>query len=287
MVLLLLPVHRVSALFRFLSHGIDTAEITMMGRELLDLIGCNITGSWSPAATVSVPAITLECSRMLLGQPSFAAGEASEITGLPIEVPINEKARRFSLSCLRPLLWHSAYYSSRLSDVVPRNRPRLHSERICFGGRQFRSVFFARIDEALNARSTKKRSDWASSGFWRRMRPLWRVFHQYMDTMNGRPISWSHRFRHHWHAFRECSGHARGAHLRVYCRLIHHGKLRLDPVEMIVGMSPTTTPVILRAPWVVGRAAPHPEKRCRNFHEMPENTIASNFCCGSGLGGHG
>src|SRR5271157_48530 len=76
----------------FCPYGIDTAEITMIGRELLNLIGCNINWVLEPAANC------FRTGNHLGVQPhafqdsiQFAADEATEITGLPIEVPINRK----------------------------------------------------------------------------------------------------------------------------------------------------------------------------------------------------
>ena len=88
----------------FCPYGIDTAEITMIGRELLNLIGVNINWVLEPAAN---------CFRVgnHLGiQPhgfkdslEFAVDELEEITGIRVDLPINSRARRFCSSRRRPI----------------------------------------------------------------------------------------------------------------------------------------------------------------------------------------
>jgi Fe-S oxidoreductase len=68
--------------------------------------------------------------------------------------------------------------------------------------------------------------------------------------------------------------------------LIHHGKLKLDPrrndhwiATYHDSCNPARAMGLLEEPRSILRAV------CRNFHEMPENTIREQtFCCGSGAG---
>ena len=117
---------------------------------------------------------------------------------------------------------------------------------------------------------------------------MWRVLHQYMDTMNGpadflevpvSPVTGT-RFEN-----------ARSTHMVHICEftadLLHHGKLKLDPPRndnLVV-----TYPRLLQSGarhGAAGRAAlPFSAHACNHFHEMPENTIREQtFCCGSGSG---
>ncbi|MFH1486511.1 MAG: (Fe-S)-binding protein, partial [Chloroflexota bacterium] len=76
----------------FCPYGIDTCEITMMARELLSLVGCNIGWIVEPAAN---------CFRTgnHLGVPphafkdtvEFAIEEIEELTGIKVEAPVNKK----------------------------------------------------------------------------------------------------------------------------------------------------------------------------------------------------
>ena len=76
----------------FCPYGIDTAEITMMGRELLNLVGLGIDWITTPAANC------FRTGNHLGIQPhgfkdsiDFAVDELEELTGVRVEAPINKK----------------------------------------------------------------------------------------------------------------------------------------------------------------------------------------------------
>ncbi|HNU91136.1 MAG TPA: (Fe-S)-binding protein, partial [Spirochaetota bacterium] len=116
---------------------------------------------------------------------------------------------------------------------------------------------------------------------------MWRVMHQYMDTMNGPaetkgdPVSSITGTRF---------DHARSTKMVHICEftsdLIHHNKLRLDPsrndgyrVTFHDSCNPARAMGMLEEPRIVIKSS------CNNFFEMPENTIREHtFCCGSGAG---
>jgi Fe-S oxidoreductase len=116
---------------------------------------------------------------------------------------------------------------------------------------------------------------------------MWRVMHQYMDTMNGpadflevpvSPVTGT-RFEH-----------ARSTRMVHICEftadLIKHNKLKLDPsrndqwnVTFHDSCNPARAMGLLEEPRYILRSV------CHQFHEMPENTIREQtFCCGSGSG---
>ena len=79
----------------FCPYGIDTAEITMIGRELLNLVGCNINWVIEPAANC------FRTGNHLGIQPhgfkdsiEFAVDEMEEITGIRVEAPDQQEGRR-------------------------------------------------------------------------------------------------------------------------------------------------------------------------------------------------
>jgi Fe-S oxidoreductase len=116
---------------------------------------------------------------------------------------------------------------------------------------------------------------------------MWRVLHQYMNTMNGpadfleEPVSpiTGTRFTN-----------ARATRMVHICEftadLIHHGRLRLDPsrndrwnVTFHDSCNPARAMGLLEEPRYILRNV------VNKFHEMPENTIREQtFCCGSGSG---
>jgi len=116
---------------------------------------------------------------------------------------------------------------------------------------------------------------------------MWRVMHQYMDTMNGpadfleqpvSPITGTH--------FTNATS-TRMVHICEFTSdLIHNGKLKLDPsrnddfrVTFHDSCNPSRAMGLLEEPRYVIRNV------CKHFYEMPENTIREQtFCCGGGAG---
>ena len=116
---------------------------------------------------------------------------------------------------------------------------------------------------------------------------MWRVLHQYMDTLNGpadflevpvSPITGT-RF--------ENTRSTKMVHICEFSAdLIHNGKLKLDPsrndrwnVTYHDSCNPARAMGLLEEPRYILRNV------CNQFHEMPENTIREQtFCCGSGSG---
>ncbi|MEW6230401.1 MAG: sulfate reduction electron transfer complex DsrMKJOP subunit DsrK, partial [Bacillota bacterium] len=116
---------------------------------------------------------------------------------------------------------------------------------------------------------------------------MWRVLHQYMDTMNGpadflevprSPITGT--------VFENAKS-TKMVHITEFTAdLIKHGKIKLDPsrndhwnVTYHDSCNPARAMGLFEEPRYVIR------NTCRNFHDMPENTIREQtFCCGSGAG---
>ena len=117
---------------------------------------------------------------------------------------------------------------------------------------------------------------------------MWRVLHQYMDTMNGPadflevPVSPVTGTR-----LRECALDQDGAHLRVHCRPDpqRQAEARSQPQRPLERHLPRFLQSGAR-PWGCSKSrATSCSSVCRKFHEMPENTIREQtFCCGSGAG---
>jgi Fe-S oxidoreductase len=116
---------------------------------------------------------------------------------------------------------------------------------------------------------------------------MWRVLHQYMDTMNGpadfletpvSPITGT-RF--------ENARSTRMVHICEFTAdLLHRNKLTLNPernANVVVtfhdSCNPSRAMGLLEEPRAILRSA------CERFYEMPESTIREHtFCCGSGAG---
>jgi len=275
----------------FCPLGIDTAEITMMGRELLNLIGCNTNWVLEPAANC------FRTGNHLGIQPhgfkdsiDFAASEAAEITGLDIEVPINRKGAEILFVMPSADYFATPHYYTLLGYLMLFREIGLDYTVSAYAseGGNFGLFSSHELMKRLNAKiydeARRLKVKWILGGECGHM---WRVLHQYMDTMNGpadflevprSPITGT------------VFDHARSTKMVHICEftadLIHHGKLKLDPSRndhwiptYHDSCNPARAMGLLEEPRYILNSV------CRNFHEMPESTIREQtFCCGSGAG---
>ncbi|MFP5234809.1 MAG: sulfate reduction electron transfer complex DsrMKJOP subunit DsrK [Acidobacteriota bacterium] len=275
----------------FCPYGIDTAEITMMGRELLNLIGCNTNWVLEPAANC------FRTGNHLGIQPhgfkdsiDFAAGEASEITGLDIEVPINRKGAEILFVMPSADYFATPHYYTLLGYMMLFREIGLDYTVSAYAseGGNFGLFSSHEMMKRLNAKiydeARRLGVKWILGGECGHM---WRVLHQYMDTMNGpadflevpkSPITGT------------VFEHARSTKMVHICEftadLIRNGKLKLDPSRndhwiptFHDSCNPARAMGLLEEPRYILNSV------CNNFHEMPENTIREQtFCCGSGAG---
>lgn len=275
----------------FCPYGIDTAEVTMIGRELLNLIGLNINWILEPAAN---------CFRTgnHLGIPphgvkdmwEFMADDIEDITDIRVNLPINKKGAEIlfvtpsgdyfadpgTYTCMGyMMLFHELGLDYTWSTYA--------SEGGNFG--LFTShEMIKRLNAKIYAEAKRLGVKWILGGECGHM---WRVMHQYMETMNGpadfleQPVSpiTGTRF--------ENSKQTKMVHITEFTSdLIKNGKLKLDPSrnDKIIGTyhdscNPARAAGLLDEPRYVIQNV------LNNFHEMPENTIREQtFCCGGGAG---
>ncbi len=275
----------------FCPYGIDQAEVTMIGRELLNLVGCNINWVKEPVAN---------CFRTgnHLGIPphgvkdmwEFMVDDIEDITGIRVNLPINKKGAEIlfvtpsgdyfadpgTYTCMGYLmLFHELGLDYTWSTYA--------SEGGNFG--LFTShEMIKRLNAKIYAEAKRLGVKWILGGECGHM---WRVIHQYMDTMNGpadfleEPVSpiTGTKF--------ENSKSSKMVHITEFTAdLIKNGKLKLDPsvndkirVTFHDSCNPARAAGLLEEPRYVIKNV------CNNFFEMPENTIREQtFCCGGGAG---
>ena len=275
----------------FCPYGIDTAEITMIGRELLNLVGCNINWVIEPAANC------YRTGNHLGIQPhgfkdsiDFAVDEIEELTGARVEAPINRKGAEILFVVPSADYFASPHYFTLLGYLVLFHEIGLDFTFSAFASEGGNFGLFAshemmkRLNAKIYAEAKRLGVKWILGGECGHM---WRVLNQYMDTMNGpadfleEPVSpiTGTRF--------ENARATKMVHIAEFTAdLIANGKLKLDPMRndrltvtyhdscnIARGMG------LLEEPRYILRSV------CRRFHEMPENTIREqSFCCGSGAG---
>jgi Fe-S oxidoreductase len=271
--------------------GIDTAEVTMMGRELLNLVGVNTNWVLEPAAN---------CFRVgnHLGiQPhgfkdslDFAAEEIEELTGIHIDVPINRKGAEILFVTPSADYFASPHYYTLLGYLMLFHEIGLDYTFSAYASEGGNFGLFSshemmkRLNAKIYAEARRLGVKWILGGECGHM---WRVFHQYMDTLNGpadfleAPVSpvTGTRFSH--------AASTKAVHICEFTAdLIQHERLALDPsrndrwrVTFHDSCNPARGMGLLEEPRYIIRST------VNNFFEMPENTIREKtFCCGSGAG---
>ena len=275
----------------FCPYGIDTADVTMIGRELLNLVGCNINWVLEPAANC------FRTGNHLGIQPhgfkdsvDFAVDELEELTGIRVDASINRKGAEVLLIVPSADYFGTPHYYTFLGYLALLHEIGLDytfsayaSEGGNFG--LFNShELMKRLNAKIYAEAKRLGVKWILGGECGHM---WRVIHQYMDTLNGpadflevpvSPVTGT-RFEH--------AQSTKMVHICEFTAdLIRNGKLKLDPsrndrwkVTFHDSCNPARAMGLLEEPRYILRHA------CHEFHEMPENTIREQtFCCGSGSG---
>ncbi len=278
----------------FCPYGIDTAEITILARELLNLIGLNI--GW-----ISAPVANCYRTGNHLGiQPhafkdmiDFFVDDIEDITGVRVEPDFNRKGAEIlfitpsgdifadpgTYTCMGYLmLFH--YLKSQGLDITWSTYA---SEGGNFGS--FTSHEMAkRLNAKMYAEAKRLGVKWILGGECGHM---WRVIHQYMDSFNGpadfleEPVSpiTGTKF--------ENAKSTKMVHIIEFTAdLLKNNKLKLDKSrnDHIIttfhdSCNPSRGMGMLDEPRYVIQSV------CNNFYEMPENTIREQtFCCGSGSG---
>ena len=279
----------------FCPYGIDTAEITIMGRELTNLLGLNIDWIATPVSncykTGNHLGIQPHAFKDML---DFFVDDIEEITGVRVAPQFNKKGADIlfitpsgdvfadpgTYTCMGYMLLFHFLQEKYGFDITWSTYA---SEGGNFG-------FFTshetmkRLNAKMYAEAKRLGVKWILGGECGHM---WRVINQYMDTMNGpadflevpvNPVTGT-RF--------ENARSTKMVHITEFTAdLIKHGKLDLDTrrndhlkVTFHDSCNPARGMGLFEEPRYVIKNV------CNNFYEMPVNTIREQtFCCGSGSG---
>lgn len=275
----------------FCPYGIDTAEITMMVRELLNLLGLNIEWIQGPVSNCYMKGNHLGLEpHTILSNIEFMLDDIETITGVKINPSFNRKGAEIlfvtpsgdlfadpgTYTCMGYLmLFHELGLDYTWSTFA--------SEGGNFGF--FTSMEMAkRLNAKIYAEAKRLKVKWILGGECGHM---WRVLNQYMDTWNGPadflevPVSPITGTR-----FENASATKMTHVVEFTADLIKHGKLNLDlsrndhlNVTYHDSCNTSRGMGFFEEPRYVIKSV------CNNFFEMPEGTIREKtFCCGSGSG---
>ena len=207
----------------FCPFGIDTCEITMMARELLSLVGCNINWVLEPASNcyrfgnhLGIPPHAIRSTL------EFAAEEIEEITGIRVEPSLNRKGAEVLFVTPSADYFGSPHWYTFLGYLMLFHEIGLDytlstyaSEGGNFG--LFHSMELAkRLNAKIYAEAKRLKVKWILGGECGHM---WRVLHQYMDTFNG-PADFleASSLSCHRNRLRQREIDEDGAYLRIYGR---------------------------------------------------------------------
>ena len=275
----------------FCPFGIDTAEITMLARELLNLIGVNNNWILEPVSNCNRTGnhLGIEPHTFVQNIESLAE-DIEDLTGVKVEPTFNRKGAEVLF--ITPsgdvfgdpgvytmmgymLLFHHIGLDYTISTYA--------SEGGNFG--MFTSNdMMKKLNAKMYHEAKRLGVKWILGGECGHM---WRVVHQYMDTMNGpadfleQPVSpiTGTKFTN--------AASTKMVHIAEFTAdLIHHKKLKLDPTRNDhLRTTFHDSCNIARGMGMFDEPRYVLQSVCKSFHEMPENTIREQtFCCGSGSG---
>ena len=275
-------------------YGIDTAEVTMIGRELLNLLGCNIDWIAGPVANCYRTGNHLGIQpHAYHSMVEFFCEEIEEITGILPEPSLNRKGAEILF--ITPsgdifadpgtftamgylMLFH--YLEGLGLDITWSTYA---SEGGNFGSFTSHEMM-KRLNSKMYAEAKRLGVKYIIGGECGHM---WRVCNQYMDTMTGpadflevpkSPITGT--------VFEHAKSHKMIHLVEFTADLIKHGKLNLDPsrndpYKLTFHDSCNTA----RGMGFFDEPRYVMQNVVNNFHDMPINTIREQtFCCGSGSG---
>jgi Fe-S oxidoreductase len=275
----------------FCPYGIDTAEITMMGRELLNLLGLDIDWIGTPAANCFRTGNHLGIQpHGFLDSVDFAIDDVEENTGIRVDAPVNKKGAEILFVVPSADYFGDPHYFGFMGYLTLFHEIGLDYTFSSFAseggnfGLFHSNEMMKRLNSKIYAEAKRLGVKWIIGGECGHM---WRVLHQYMDTMNGpadfleEPVSpiTGTKF--------ENAKSTKMVHICEFTAdLIKNGKLKLDSsrndqwkVTYHDSCNTSRAMGLLDEPRYVLKNV------CNHFYEMPENTIREQtFCCGSGSG---
>ena len=275
----------------FCPYGIDQAEITMMGRELLNLLGLNIGWIAGPVAACYMKGNHLGLEpHTLKSSIELFVEDIETITGIKIEPTFNRKGAEILFVTPSGDLFANPGTYTAMGYLMLFHELGLDYTWSTYASEGGNFGFFTtnemakRLNSKIYAEAKRLGVKWILGGECGHM---WRVLHQYMDTWNGpadfmeEPVSpiTGTKF--------DNAKATKMVHIVEFTAdLIKNGKLKLDKsrndhlkVTFHDSCNTSRGMGLLEEPrYVINNV-------CNHFYEMPENTIKEKtFCCGSGTG---
>ena len=275
----------------FCPYGIDQAEITIIGRELLNLLGLNIEWIAGPVSNCYMKGNHLGLEpHTIVGNLEYMLDDIETVTGKRIKPTFNRKGAEILFVTPSGDLFADPGTYTCMGYLMLFEELGLDYTWSTYASEGGNFGFFTsnemgkRLNSKIYAEAKRLGVKWILGGECGHM---WRVLSQYMDTWNGpadflevpkSPITGT--------VFEQAKS-MKMVHVAEFTAdLIKNNKLKLDPkrndhlkvtwhdsCNVARGMG------MLEEPRYVLKNV------VNNFYEMPEDTIREKtFCCGSGTG---
>ena len=273
----------------FCPYGIDTAEITMILRELLHLVGVGINWAMEPVANSNRTGNHMGLTpQAFKGNVEFLCDDIENLTGIRVNPSFNRKGAEVLFITpsadvfAEPGIFTCMGYLLLFETIgLDYTWSTYASEGGNFG--LFTSnEMMKKLNGKMYAEAKRLGVKWILGGECGHM---WRVIHQYMDTMNG-PADFLEVPRSPMTGtVFENAASTKMVHISEFTAdLIRNGKLQLDKsrnAHVIATFHDSCNPA--RAMGLLDEPRYILDNVVDKWYEMPENTIREKtFCCGSG-----
>ncbi len=275
----------------FCPYGIDTAEITLMGRELTNMLGLQLGWIGGPVANCYMKGNHLGLEpHTIKSSIEFFIDDIETITGIKVDPTFNRKGAEILFVTPSGDLFANPGTYTAMGYLMLFHELGLDYTWSTYASEGGNFGFFStnemgkRLNSKIYAEAKRLGVKWILGGECGHM---WRVLNQYMDTWNGpadfmevpkSPITGT--------VFDNAKS-TKMIHIAEFTAdLIKNGKLNLDKsrndhlkVSWHDSCNTSRGMGLLEEPRYVLRNV------CEHFYEMPEDTIREKtFCCGSGTG---
>ncbi len=275
----------------FCPYGIDTAEVTMMLRELLHLVGVGINWILEPASNSNRTGNHMGLQpHTFKDNVDFLADDVENLTGVKINHSFNRKGAEVLFITpsadvfAEPGLYTAMGYLLLFEHIGLDYTWSTYASEGGNFGLFTNNELMKKLNGKMYAEAKRLGVKYIIGGECGHM---WRVVHQYMDTMNG-PADFLEvpKSSITGTTFNNAAS-TKMVHISEFTAdLIRHGKLKLDKsrnAHVKATFHDSCNPA--RAMGLIDEPRYILDNVVDNWVEMPENTIREQtFCCGSGTG---
>ena len=272
-------------------YGIDTADVTMMARELMNLVGLNINWVMEPVANCQRTGNHLGIQpHTFKDNVEFLCDELEEATGVKITPQINRKGAEILFIIPSADYFADPGIFTFMGYLMLFEHLGLDYTLSAYASEGGNFGLFTshdtikRLNYKIYHEAKRLGVKWILGGECGHM---WRVMHQYMDTMNGPADFLEQPKSPYTGTVFSNAASTKMVHICEFTSdLLKHDRLKLDKsrndkwrVTFHDSCNPARAMGLLEEPRYVLRNV------CNHFFEMPENTIREHtFCCAGGAG---